>query len=257
MRLSFSSLACPGYSVEQIADAARSYGYAGIEWRLADGSLLGLQTADDVWTRIAATEIQTPCLDTSCMFVRKDDAERDAAIAEAVAMAERAISIGAPAIRVFGGPLPEGLDRDSVVTETADALSRAVKSCGGVRVLVETHDAWPRGADVWLFISDVAGAGVLWDVAHTYRAGESPEETLDQIGSPGLVHIKDAKGAELVHLGRGDVPLERIVKLLRRRRYEGWLSLEWEKLWHPSLDDADVVLPRAAAYLSDLIRRDE
>ncbi len=255
MRLSFSSLACPGWSVERIVEAAVSYGYDGVEWRLADGALLGPDTPVNVWQRIAGAGVQASCLDTSCVFVRKTDEERDAVVREAVTMAERAISIGAPAIRVFGGPLPEGRDRDAVVTETADALSRAVAGCGGIRLLVETHDAWSRGADAWLFISDVVGAGVLWDVAHTTRAGETPEETLKHIGAPGLVHVKDAKGKQLTHLGDGDVPLKRIVTLLRDLGYGGWLSLEWEKLWHPELDDADVVLPRAAAYLADLVGR--
>ena len=35
--------------------------------------------------------------------------------------------------------------------------------------------------------------------------------------------------------------------------YDGALSLEWEKLWHPDLDEPNVVLPRAITYLRDLL----
>jgi sugar phosphate isomerase/epimerase len=45
------------------------------------------------------------------------------------------------------------------------------------------------------------------------------------------------------------VPLQGTVSALGDAGYDGPLSLEWEKLWHPDLDDADVVLPRAIDFL--------
>jgi hypothetical protein len=41
MRLAFSSLACPGWTVERIADSVSRYGYDGIEWRIAEGEPRG------------------------------------------------------------------------------------------------------------------------------------------------------------------------------------------------------------------------
>ena len=40
MKLAYSSLACPGWTVEEAADAVARYGFDGIEWRLAVGDPL-------------------------------------------------------------------------------------------------------------------------------------------------------------------------------------------------------------------------
>lgn len=249
MRIAFSSLACPGWSVDEIAEAAVRYGYDAIEWRLADGELLGPRTSADIWERIATCGVPGVCLDTSATFVTDDAGRRAKAISIATAMGERAKQIGAPAIRVFAGQV-DG-DPLRLIAPTRDALAAAAATMpDGVSLLIETHDAWSRGADIAQLIGE--GVGVLWDVAHSARAGESPQETLAHIAVPGLVHVKDARGSELVHLGDGEVPLDDTIAALRDVGYDGALSLEWEKLWHPDLDEPDVVLPRAIAYLREL-----
>lgn len=40
MKLAYSSLACPTWTVEEAVAAATRFGYEAIEWRLADGELL-------------------------------------------------------------------------------------------------------------------------------------------------------------------------------------------------------------------------
>ncbi len=251
MRIAFSTLACPDWTVEEIADAARRYAYDAIEWRLADGALLGRKTDPDVWRRIANAGVPAVCLDTSCVFVQPGDIARQKAIDIATAMGERASEIGAPFIRVFAGALPESMTRSRVAGPTRDALAAAAERMpDGVRILVETHDAWTSAKDISRLVS--TDVGVVWDVAHTVRAGEHVEDTLAVIGTPGLVHVKDASGEQLTHLGDGEIPLAAAVEALRARSYDGFISLEWEKLWHPYLDDADVALPRAMSFLRAL-----
>ncbi len=41
--------------------------------------------------------------------------------------------------------------------------------------------------------------------------------------------------------------------MLKGIRYQGYLCIDWPKLWTPSLADADKVLPAAAEYLRPLI----
>jgi sugar phosphate isomerase/epimerase len=253
MRLAFSSLACPGWSVEQIADAAKRYGYDAIEWRLADGELLGPRTDDRVWARIATCGVPAVCLDTSCVFVQADDDARAKAVRAATKMGEQARTIGARAIRVFGGAVPEGSTRDGVLERTRAALTEAAATMpDDVALLIETHDAWSSGAGIAELVAGLDGVGVLWDVAHTFRSGESPRETLERTGVPELVHLKDADGDKLTHLGEGTVPLDETIAALRDVGYNGPLSLEWEKLWHPYLDEPDVALPRAVDVLRAL-----
>jgi hypothetical protein len=42
--------------------------------------------------------------------------------------------------------------------------------------------------------------------------------------------------------------------MLASSGYDGWLSVEWEKLWQPSIPDADVALPAYAAGLRSALR---
>jgi sugar phosphate isomerase/epimerase len=40
-----------------------------------------------------------------------------------------------------------------------------------------------------------------------------------------------------------------ILAALRRAGYDGWLSVEWEKKWHPELEAPEIALPQHAEAL--------
>jgi fatty-acyl-CoA synthase len=48
----------------------------------------------------------------------------------------------------------------------------------------------------------------------------------------------------LVPLGEGDVPVREMLALLIGGGYDGWVSVEWEKRWHPELGEPEVALPQ-------------
>src|SRR5215472_1374123 len=103
--------------------------------------------------------------------------------------------------------------------------------------------------------------GLVWDMLPTHRMGETPEQVWEVIG-PRIfnVHVKDARrvpdgdGRQLVLLGEGEVPAREAISVLRRGGYEGWLVVEWEKRWHPELEDPDVALPHEIAMLRDWLQ---
>jgi sugar phosphate isomerase/epimerase len=92
----------------------------------------------------------------------------------------------------------------------------------------------------------------VWDSHHTHRTGETPEEVWGNLGPRiKLVQVKDAVrdpsgpgGWKLVLLGRGEVPVKGMVEVLARGGYDGWVSVEWEKLWHPEIEEPEVALPQ-------------
>lgn len=179
-------------------------------------------------------------------------------------MIDLAAELGAPFIRVFGGALPEGETRATLIKPTAEVLHRLGTYGGehGVTVTLETHDAWTRSEDVLELIQAVAlpSVKVLWDAHHTYRFGETPAQSLALLGNAiAYVHLKDSrltpdKPGEWTYclLGEGDVPLREIRSLLKRAGYDGYLSLEWEKKWHPEIEEPEVILPQARPYLLSL-----
>src|SRR5262249_44525863 len=112
---------------------------------------------------------------------------------------------------------------------------------------LETHDSFASAALVGELLQRVESPSfaTIWDVHHPYRAGEAPADVLRALGERiDLVHVKDARGEELVALGEGDVPVRESLAALSDAGYDGWLTVEWEKRWHPELAEPEVALPR-------------
>jgi sugar phosphate isomerase/epimerase len=263
MRLAYSTLACPRWTVEEAVAAAVRYGYDAIEWRLADGAIIEPDTAPAVRRRLrevsAANGIALACLDTSYGIVQASPEER-VAVTEAVQrMIDMADELGAPLLRVFGGPLPRGTTRSLLLAPTAEVLHTICTYAAerNITVVLETHDAWSTSADVLQLLQAAASpsARVLWDIHHTYRAGEVPAQSVALLGTA-LVHVKDGRPRsnspetwELCLLNEGTVPLREACSALRHSGYDGYLSLEWEKQWHPEIPEPETALLQAAPLL--------
>jgi sugar phosphate isomerase/epimerase len=269
MKLAFTTLACPNWTLEQAVEAARRYGYEGIELRLLDGEVIqptiDTEQRERVRRVFADAAMPIVCVDTSVRIAQPNPEQREAQVRDGLAMLELAAAWGAPCIRVFGGP-PQG-------TSDADAAAGAIETLRplaergrelGVAVLLETHDAFASGASVAEVLAGVPGpgAGALWDTLHPNRVGEATAETLGLIGARlAHVHIKDgsrpADGGPnwpLTLLGEGDVPMQEILTALRGAGYNGWLAVEWEKKWHPHIAEPEVALPQHIEVLRRFLK---
>jgi sugar phosphate isomerase/epimerase len=268
MKLAFTTLACPGWSLEQAVAAARQYGYEGLELRLLDGELL--RSDLDIEARRRVRELCTDagipivCVDTSVRIAQPDPTARAEQIRDGLAFLELAAGWDSPLIRVFGGP-PEGADaaaaRDAAIECLAPLAERG--RALGVAVALETHDAFSGSAIVAdvLAPTPADGAGVLWDTLHPFRVGDTLDQTIANLRGRLLhVHIKDGRRPadggpnwDLTLLGEGDVPIRDILAALRTIGYDGWLSVEWEKKWHPDLAEPELALPQHATLLREYL----
>jgi len=61
--------------------------------------------------------------------------------------------------------------------------------------------------------------------------------------------LRDARrtgdGWQLLLLGQGEIPVKDALRLLTARGYEEFISVEWEKKWHPGARGARSCLPAA------------
>jgi sugar phosphate isomerase/epimerase len=248
MRLSVSTLACPNWSFPQVVGAAAAHGFAGIDPR-------GVGPEIDI-TRLAlfGDEIEStlellrghglslPCLNTSVVLVSTEPDSWDDMLDECRRYAALAERVGAGFLRVFGGAVPRGLNRDEAATVARRHLAQLHKLCAArsCQVLLETHDDWATGDRAMELLARFTPeeVGALWDVDHSCRAGESPRATAATLG-PYLrhVHFKDSvreNGKSVPRLiGHGDLPVEQAVSALRSIGYDAWICLETEKRWHP------------------------
>ncbi|HCI79882.1 MAG TPA: hypothetical protein DHW02_09335 [Ktedonobacter sp.] len=265
MKIAYSTLACPQWTIEEAVTAAVRYGYDAIEWRLADGELIGPETPQYVLRRLRdvpeANGIAIACLDTSCQVVRATAQERTETIQATQRMIDIAAYLGATCVRVFGGSLPDGATHASIIAPTAEVLDSigTYAATHNIIVMLETHDAWSDSANVMALIRATASpaVNVLWDIHHTYRSGETPAQSVSTLGSSiAYVHVKDGRPLpdipdawELCLLDEGVVPLQEAYTALKQNGYDGYISLEWEKKWHPEIDEPEIALPQAAPLL--------
>lgn len=264
IRIAFSTLGCPDWTVEQACQAARRHGYDGITLRLLDGEIVPATLNRDGRERVRAAlgDLSLASIDTSCTFTSPDDAVRARMRADAVRYLEMAADLTAPLIRVFGGRLAEGDNeaaaRDRIV-DSLNLLSPRAETLG-IGIALETHDSLSASRAVADVLARVPShsVGALWDVHHPIRSGESPSETYDLIGARTIAtHVKDARrvsdGWQLVLMDEGELPIAEFIRVLRARGWHGWLAVEWEKKWHPEIPEPDVAMPWHAERLRRLL----
>jgi sugar phosphate isomerase/epimerase len=108
--------------------------------------------------------------------------------------------------------------------------------------------------------ADSPAAALLWDAHHTFVAGgEEPEFTVAHLGKYiRHTHLKDSVGSgDKVHYvltGSGDVPVKRQVQSLVDIGYKGYFSYEWEKAWHPDLQDPAIAFPQYADVMTGYLK---
>lgn len=254
--LSASTLGAPGESLEQVLDCLRRTGVPGIELRFSTGEVV-----DPATTRRRRREVRAAVQDAGVVvtglasYVRvASDAPDDLVVGALVGALDAAADLGAPVVRVFPGAPAEpcAYDRVPVLRESreevADRAARRLDAVGayaqelGVLPALETHDSHPTGALVADVLSRVqAPVGAVWDLMHPWRVGEELEETWALlrpwiVGGRGSVQVKDADlpaSTTPLPVGEGSLPTAAFAELLLSAGYDGPVTLEWERAWHP------------------------
>jgi sugar phosphate isomerase/epimerase len=269
MKLAFSTLGCPSWELEDVVRAARAYGYAAVELRALGGGLDLLSRAEFQPGEVARTRewlarqgLEVCCVDTSCSFDSADAGERLRQVELAVRHCELAAALGSPLIRVFPDKVPEGATYEETRDRIADSLRRvAAAAPAGVSVGLETHGDFAGGrasADI-IRRADHPNLRIIWDAANSFASGETVEDSAAAV-APYLahVHLRDARPMGKEHwtpvlAGRGLVPFAEVVAALRGLRYDGFVSFEWEKYWHPEIEEPEVSLPDFAGAMRKVL----
>ena len=270
--LGFSTLGSPRWDWIQTLDFAAVHDFAAIELR-------GLQQAMDLSQRpefqpdrlaqtkreLAARGLAVPCLGASVNLHEQDTAKLGAAMAETRRFIDVASALGAPYVRVFGNMYVQGMSREAVHAYIARGLRELGEYARprGVMVLLESHGDFvtsPALVDL-MQRADSPAVGILWDAHHTFVAKEPTETSVAQLGRwIRHTHLKDSvpapsgTGRKYVLTGRGEVPVKQQIEALARTGYKGYYSLEWEKRWHPELDEPEVAFADFAKVASGYLR---
>jgi hypothetical protein len=94
---------------------------------------------------------------------------------------------------------------------------------------------YPNATDIWNHIKDLdARIGICIDIGHTTRDGQDPCVDILKYRSRIFdMHVKDvdkaAKEGITVEMGRGIIDIPKVIETLRKIKYSGMCSLEFEK----------------------------
>ena len=266
--LVFSTLACPGWSIETTLEKAVEFGYGGIEWRGGpDGHIQpGMPARDKATLRKITTDagLTSLAITTYTSFVSSLAEERSSNVDELRRYADLAAELGASFVLAFLGELPADTQLEGQIYENiCGCLSIASDYAAtvGVQIAVEPHDNFTRSSVISPIFHQYPShpdLRVIWDVGNTFAVGEEPAEGFDLLKDRlAYVQVKDGKrdGSrwQLCPIGDGDVPLARAFELLSEYGYEGAISVEWEYAWHPELDPPDIALPAALRTVRKLL----
>jgi sugar phosphate isomerase/epimerase len=267
MKFTLNTLGAPKWDLEETARNARAYGYAGVDLRLLDGEVISLESIRANRSRLRALfpvdELPVAVLATSVRLATADPDVRRKTLDEALEWIELASELEVPVIRFFAARNPPELDLERSIQAVGEMLAQLGDraAAAGVKVGVETHDEFASSTTVAraLALAPSPAVGAVWDMFHTSRMGESPAQVLDALDGRVLnVHLKDARrvgdGWQLLLLGEGEIPVKDALRLLSERGYHDFISVEWEKKWHPEIPEPEVAFPQHLALLQDYVR---
>lgn len=259
----FSTLGCPELSLEAVLALAAKHRIPLVEVRSLGGTVdLAAHFAAHYGTparlaaQLADAGVRIVAFDASLRLIGGTAGERDP-LDELAALARWAEALGVRWLRVFDG----GRDLTTSELQVAGATLRWWRELRAARgwqvdLMVETHDSLLTAAAIARFRAAFPDTAILWDAHHTWRkGGEDPVATWRAIRSGVVhVHVKDSVGQPsarhpftYVLPGDGEFPVSPLLAALQADGFDGPVSLEWEKRWHPYLPPLDAALTVAAA----------
>ena len=191
-------------------------------------------------------------LNSGFSLIGADQAARD----ELLEFARWAEQLAVPIIRVFGGgSMDEPLSTSDLETAVENLQwwkKQREDHQWKTQIALETHGGF-SSSERCLRLQESFGepVDIIWDTHHTWKlANESAQQTWDQIGPMVRhLHIKDSNPVpsarhpySYVLTGAGNFPVADVFNILSDNNYEGIVSLEWERKWHPYMPDLDTAL---------------
>ena len=212
---------------------------------------------------LRARNLRVACLGSSAQLHHRDPAERSRQMDEGRRFINLAAKLQAPYVRVFGDKYLPDEPKTALVDRVAAGLRELAAHAkgSGVEVIIESHGEVTDSATLKAILTAAGdGAALLWDAHHTVVASkEAPADTYRALGQwVRHTHLKDSRpeGVDVRYVltGTGTVPLREIVKVLAGAGYKGYYSFEWEKKWHPEIEDPEIAIPQYAKVMREYLR---
>lgn len=254
-KIAFSTLGCPKWSLDQVIEFAVSHSYDGVELRGLQGQLdltkcpefSSVEAILATRKKFRKKRLKIVNLGSSASLHHADAAILQKNIREAKQFIDLAAKLDCPYVRVFPNNLPKEEPKEKTLERIASALKELGQYAGGkgVTVLMETHGDVVYTKDIMrvMELTNHPSVGLVWDVVNMWSiTKEDPLEVYAAL-KPYIkhTHLKDISfdvdKIRYVLFSNGVAPVLKAIDLLRRDHFKGFYSFEWEKLWHPEIEE--------------------
>ena len=291
MKIAGHTMGTPEYTVLEAIKLFHDIGIDGAEIVVQDGYRSGISAAclpeelEAVKRAAAENGIEISALTPyNSYFNDLNDELRQKEIDDICKVIDACQFLGSHYIRIYGGNLQAG-DTDHL-PERRQRLVEAMRVLGDkaagkdVTLVIENHfntmcvSAQER-VDMIREINH-PNVRILYDQANlSFTGKEDYQEAIAiQQDYVAYMHVKDLvfkegvafTSDEVSHpdeskrnvytriVGEGVVPWPEILRSVRERGYDGWLSMEYERRWHPDdIPDASIGMKKGADYLKTLL----
>jgi L-ribulose-5-phosphate 3-epimerase len=274
MRFCGHTMGTPNYDAIQAMRLLKDIGCDGIEFRCADNGHINTETLSPERAKEIAGAAREIGIEVACLtpyyqdYVRAD--ARPKSIAGMKRAVEAAAALSCPLVRAYGGILPPaGVTREAAWQAAVSAVQEIGRFAAprGVSLCVENHigTLTMSAADTVQFVRDVGlvNVGILFDYAWVYVAGHESAAHAVEMMRPHLLHahVKDwifpeptLDKRQACLMGEGAIDWRTVLLLLDRAGYEGYLCVEYEKHWVPSLPDASIGMLQYVQTMKEYLR---
>lgn len=265
LKPAFSTVACPEWTLTQVAERALALGFEAVE----------LRTFGDDSKKFACDPAMTSESKTRAMFrergveplvlatgVRFDEpiwppvvgvfgSAAEKSIREGKRAIDLAVGIECPLVRVFAFEYPAREARKAALKRITDRLRLVVDHAdkSGVQVAIENGGSFATAIQLMEIIGSINHPllGASYSQAVGVQHGEDPAEAVRLLGDKlWIARIKDAKDGTPVPLGEGELACQEFVRNLTAAKFEGPLVFEWDRAWVPGLAGAEETLAAAS-----------
>lgn len=291
MKIAGHTMGTPEYTVCEAIRLFHKIGADGAEIVVQDGYVSGIPcdcdeaTLKEIKKCAEENNIEICCLTPYNSYFNSTDEElRQKEIEGIRRVIDYCEYLGAHFIRIYGGNLVAG-DTENL-EERRNNLIRSMRYLGdlalkkNVTLIIENHfnTMSVSAKDSAALIRDIdhPAVRILYDQANlTFTENEGYKEAIPiQQQYVAYMHVKDLVfiegksfvSGEVSHpkesdrnvitkiVGEGIIEWPEILKMVKDRGYDGWLSLEYERRWHPDdIPDASIGMKKSIEYLKSIL----
>ena len=231
-------MATPELSVTRQFEEAKRYGFHGVDLRMIErgmGEISRSMTQEEAQTlRSQMQGVEVPVL---MCYNEKIQAGREGMETSLLEHMKIASLLGIPAIRIFTGLIQDQQDQNLLVEVLRNVLKNdrtgtAIAMQNHINCSVTLH----QGLDICKAIEDPR-VSLIFSPDHALLLQESYEEMLPELAKySSQLYVADmGQDHKTVLPGQGIIPYTQILRDLCRHGFDGYVTLKWERCWHPEL----------------------